>query len=138
MPNLKITIEVTIEKKLEQVWNLWNEPEHIMKWNHASEDWHTVRAENELRVGGKYFYRMEAKDGSIGFDCDAVYIEVLLMKKLEYIGFGDRTVTIHFQAQGEKTRIIETFDIENENPVELQKTGWQAILNNFRKYAESV
>lgn len=138
MSNLKITIEVTIEKKLEQVWNLWNEPEHIMKWNHASEDWHTVRAENELRVGGKYFYRMEAKDGSIGFDCDAVYIEVLLMKKLEYIGFGDRTVTIHFQAQGEKTRIIETFDIENENPVELQKTGWQAILNNFRKYAESV
>lgn len=138
MSNLKITIEVTIEKKLEQVWNLWNEPEHIMKWNHASEDWHTVRAENELRVGGKYFYRMEAKDGSIGFDCDAVYIEVLLMKKLEYIGFSDRTVTIHFQAQGEKTRIIETFDIENENPVELQKTGWQAILNNFRKYAESV
>ena len=109
-----------------------------MKWNHASEDWHTVRAENELRVGGNYFYRMEAKDGSIGFDCDAVYIEVLLMKKLEYIGLGDRTVTIHFQAEGEKTRIIETFDIENENPVELQKTGWQAILNNFRKYAESV
>ena len=138
MSNLKITIEVTIEKKLEQVWNLWNEPEHIMKWNHASEDWHTVRAENELRVGGNYFYRMEAKDGSIGFDCDAVYIEVILIKKLEYIGFGDRTVTIHFQAQGEKTRIIETFDIENENPVELQKTGWQAILNNFRKYAESV
>ena len=138
MSNLKITIEVTIEKKLEQVWNLWNEPEHIMKWNHASEDWHTVRAENELRVGGNYFYRMEAKDGSIGFDCDAVYIEVLLMKKLEYIGLGDRTVTIHFQAEGEKTRIIETFDIENENPVELQKTGWQAILNNFRKYAESV
>lgn len=117
---------------------LWNEPEHIIKWNHASDDWHTVRAENDLKVGGKYFYRMEAKDGSIGFDCEAVYTDVIPGKKLEYIGLGDRTVTIHFEAQGEKTFITETFDAENENPIELQKNGWQAIINNFKKYVESV
>jgi hypothetical protein len=81
---------------------------------------------------------MKAKDGSIGFDCDAVYIDVLLMKKLEYIGLGDRTVTIHFEAQGENTRVIETFDVENKNPVKLQKASWLAIFTNFRIYAESV
>jgi uncharacterized protein YndB with AHSA1/START domain len=138
MNNQKITVEVSIERDIEKVWELWNEPEHIIKWNHASDDWHTVRAENELKVGGKFFYRMEAKDGSFGFDCEAIYTEVEAGKKLEYVGLGDRTVTIHFEIEGEKTQITESFDAENENPIELQKAGWQAILNNFKKYAESI
>jgi uncharacterized protein YndB with AHSA1/START domain len=138
MSNQKITVEVTINKNVEKVWEFWNGPEHILKWNHASEDWHTVRAENELKVGGKFFYRMEAKDGSMGFDCEAKYTEVVEYKKLQYIGMGDRTVTIYFDSEGEKTHIKEIFDAENENPVELQKAGWQAILNNFKKYAELI
>ena len=138
MNNKKITVEVSINKGLEKVWELWNSPEHIVNWNHASDDWHTVRAENELRVGGRFFYRMEAKDGSMGFDCEAKYTEVVDYIKLEYIGMGDRTVTIHFEAVDEKTSIKEQFDAENENPIELQRAGWQAILNNFKKYAESI
>lgn len=133
----KITVEVNINKGIEKVWELWSLPEHIIYWNHASEDWQTVRAENDLRIGGRFFYRMEAKDGSMGFDCEANYTEVIHLKKLEYIGFGDRTVTIFFQSEGEITKITETFDAENENPVDIQKNGWQAILNNFKKYAES-
>lgn len=138
MSNQKITVEVTINKDVEKAWELWNGTEHILNWNHASEDWHTVRAENELKVGGKFFYRMEAKDGSMGFDCEANYTEVIYLKKLEYIGFGDRTVTIFFESIGDSTKITETFDAENENPIELQKAGWQAILNNFKKYAELI
>ncbi len=138
MSNQKITVEVTINKNVEKVWELWNGPEHILKWNHASEDWHTVHAENELKVGGKYFYRMESKDGSMGFDCEAKYTEVIEYKKLQYIGMVDRTVTIYFDSVGEKTHIKEIFDAENENPIELQKAGWQAILNNFKKYAELI
>lgn len=137
MENQKITVQVNVKKDIEHVWELWNEPEHIVKWNHASDDWQTVRAENDLKIGGKFFYRMEAIDGSIGFDCEANYTEVIHLKKLEYIGFGDRTVTIFFESEGENTKITETFDAENENPIELQKNGWQAILNNFKKYAES-
>ena len=138
MTNQKITVEVIIDRAIEKVWELWNSPDHIVNWNHASDDWHTVRAENELRVGGRFFYRMEAKDGSMGFDCEAIYIEVIDFKKLQYTGLGDRIVSIYFDSLEEKTHIKEIFDAENENPIELQKAGWQAILNNFKKYAESI
>ncbi len=137
MSNPRITVEVDVNKGIEHVWEIWNSPEHIINWNHASDDWHTVRAENELRVGGRFFYRMEAKDGSMGFDCEAKYTEVIEFEKLEYVGLGNRTVTIKFNEMSGTTQVIETFEAENENPLELQKAGWQAILNNFKKYAES-
>lgn len=138
MNNQKITVEVSIEKDIEKVWELWNETEHILKWNHASDDWHTVRAENELKVGGKFFYRMEAKDGSFGFDFESNYEVVNEKKELSYIMCDGRRATTIFQKKDMETKITTTFDPESENPIELQKAGWQAILNNFKKYAESI
>lgn len=131
-----ITIEATINAPIDMVWKLWSEPEHITKWNSPSEDWHTPRAENDLRTGGKFLSRMEAKDGSFGFDFGGVYDEV---RENEFIGYtlGDgRKVTVDFTSDGNTTSIVETFDPESENPREMQRAGWQAILDNFKKYAE--
>lgn len=138
MTNQKITVEVIIDRAVEKVWELWNSPDHIVNWNHASDDWHTVRAENELRVGGRFFYRMEAKDKSFGFDFQAVYDRVEENRELTYTMIDDRCCKTIFDIMGESTKITTTFDSENENPIELQKAGWQAILNNFKKYAESI
>ena len=131
-----ITVEILVNAPIEKVWQFWTNPEHITKWNHASEDWHTLRAENDLRMGGKFLSRMEAKDGSFGFDLVGFYDNILTHEKISYTLLDDRTVTILFLPEDGDVKIIETFEAENENSKELQKFGWQAILNNFKNYVE--
>jgi len=133
----KITVSATINALVEKVWKFWNAPEHITKWCSPSEDWHTPRAENDLRKGGKFSSRMEAKDGSFGFDFEGVYDEVKTNELIEYTIGDGRKVKITFTKSGDTTHVSETFDAEDINPVEMQQGGWQAILNNFKKYAES-
>ena len=137
-PLNKITVKTTVQTSIEKVWTLWTEPTHITKWNTASDDWHTPYAENDLRVGGKFLSRMEAKDGSFGFDFGGIYDEVLLHKVIAYTLGDGRKVNITFQGQDNETEITVTFDAETENPIEFQQQGWQAILDNFKKYAEQT
>lgn len=132
-----ITVETTVNAPVEKVWKVWTLPEHIKNWNNASDDWHTPSAENDLRPGGKFSSRMEAKDGSSGFDFEGVYDEVVPQKLISYALGDNRKVKIVFTSKGDQTKVTETFDPENENSLELQKGGWQAILDNFKKYAES-
>lgn len=134
---ISITVEATVNAPLEKVWKLWTTPEHIMKWNNASEDWHTPKAENDLRVGGKFLSRMEAKDGSFGFDFWGIYDEVKTNELIANTLGDGRKMKVVFTPQGNTTIVTETFEAEGENPVELQQQGWQAILNNFKTYAES-
>lgn len=134
--NKVITIESTIDAPVERVWECWTKPEHIVKWNQASDDWHTTRSENDLRVGGKFLSRMEAKDGSFGFDFGGVYDAVDKHKYIEYTMGDGRKVKTTFTASGNKTKIVTDFDAEDTNPVEMQKGGWKAILDNFKKYTE--
>ncbi|WP_010278112.1 SRPBCC family protein [Paenibacillus senegalensis] len=133
---VKVTVEAIVQAPVAKVWSSWTEPEHIMKWSQASEDWHAPHAENDLRVGGKFVTRMEAKDGSMGFDFDGVYDEVKLHQTISYTLGDGRKVEITFVDQGETTKIIETFDAENSHPVDFQQAGWQAILDNFKRYTE--
>jgi uncharacterized protein YndB with AHSA1/START domain len=134
METKKIIVETTVHAAVEKVWEYWTEPTHITKWNTASEDWHTPYAENDLKVGGKFLSRMEAKDGSFGFDFGGVYDDVRLNEGIGYTLEDGRKVTINFIRQGDETKVIETFDAENSNPIEMQEAGWQAILDNFKKY----
>ena len=134
----KITVETTIQAPVAKVWEYWTEPTHIKKWNSASDDWHTPDAENDLRVGGKFHSRMEAKDGSFGFDFGGIYDEVKLHEVIAYTLGDGRKVTITFKAQENVTEVLETFDAETMNSIELQQQGWQAILDNFKKYAEQT
>lgn len=132
----KITVQTVVEAPIEKVWRYWTEPEHLTKWNQASEDWHAPKAENDLRVGGTFLTRMEAKDGSMGFDFGGVYDVV---KEHEQIGYtlGDgRRVDIAFADQGDTTKVVQTFDAETANPVEMQQAGWQAIMDHFKAYTE--
>jgi uncharacterized protein YndB with AHSA1/START domain len=133
----KITVETTVNTPLQNVWDYWTKPEHITKWNAASDDWHTPWAENELRAGGKFRARMEAKDGSFGFDFEGTYDDVQDNKYLEYTIADGRKVQVNFSSQGNSTKVIETFEAENTNSLEMQRGGWQAIMDNFKKYAES-
>jgi uncharacterized protein YndB with AHSA1/START domain len=119
------------------VWKFWTTPADIVKWNNASEDWHTPHAENDLRVGGKFNYRMEAKDGSMGFDFWGIYDKIVINQLIEYTTGDDRKVKIVFTNLDHKTEVVETFESESENSVEMQHDGWQAILDNFKKHAES-
>lgn len=131
-----ITVETLVNVPVDKVWEYWTKPEHITKWNNASEDWHTPHAENDLRAGGKFSSRMEAKDGSFGFDFGGVYDAVNTNEYIEYTIGDGRKVKINFTDENGKTKIVESFDAETENPEEMQKGGWQAILNNFKKYVE--
>ena len=133
----KITIESIISASTKKVWDYYTLPEHITKWNFASDDWHCPKTENDLRVGGKLMSRMEAKDGSFGFDFEAIYDEVVNHKKISYNLTDGRQVTTVFENQNGKTKVTTTFDAETQNLVELQRNGWQAILDNFKKYVES-
>lgn len=133
-----ITVKATVEVPVEKVWDLWNNPEHIVNWNFASEDWHCPKAENDLRVGGKLKSRMEAKDGSFGFDFEGIYDDVKLHERIAYTIGDGRKVTLDFKSNGASTTITEAFEAEGTNPVEMQRQGWQAILNNFKTYAEKV
>ncbi|RII34265.1 polyketide cyclase [Clostridium chromiireducens] len=131
-----ITIKTTVNAQVEKVWKYWTEPEYIKKWNSASEDWYTPLAENDLRVGGIFISRMEAKDGSFGFDFGGIYNEVELYKVIAYTLDDGRKVKIDFIGGEKVTEITETFEAENENSIEMQQSGWQAILDSFKKYAE--
>ena len=137
MEKTVITVESTIEAPVEKVWESWTQPKHIVKWCNASDDWHTPRAENDLRVGGNFVSRMEAKDGSMGFDFGGTYDAVRQNEYIEYTMGDGRKVQITFFPEGEETKVVESFEAESLNPVELQKGGWQAILDNFKKYTES-
>ncbi len=135
----KTTIEIKakIEAPVAAVWKKWTTPEDIVQWNSASEDWHTTKSENDLRPGGKFLSSMEAKDGSMGFDFGGIYDEVQIHKLIEStLGDGRRVRTI-FEDKDGITEVTEIFEAENSHPVELQRNGWQAILDNFKKYAEN-
>lgn len=133
-----ITIEATVNAPIEAVWDVWNKPEHITRWAFASQDWEAPHAENDLRTGGSFKTRMQAKDGSEGFDFEGVYTNVEDEKLIEYDMPDGRHVKITFEKTPEGVKIIETFDPENENSEDSQRAGWQAILDNFKKYTESV
>lgn len=131
-----ITIESTVNAPVEKVWKYFSEPEHITKWCQASDDWHAPYAENDLRKDGRFRTTMAAKDGSVSFDFSGVYTDVQRNTRIAYAMDDGRTVEVNFEAAGEKTKVTETFEAEGENPVEMQREGWQAILNNFKKYTE--
>jgi uncharacterized protein YndB with AHSA1/START domain len=121
----KATVRAVIQAPVEKVWKYWTEPEHITKWNQASDDWHAPRAENDLRVGGKFVTRMEAKDGSMGFDFGGTYDVVKLHEEISYTMGDGRKVEIIFTARGNETEVVETFDAEDIHPVEYQQAGWK-------------
>src|SRR5512133_2213302 len=133
----RITVETVVNAPVEKVWDLWTEPRHIVHWNFASVDWHTTYAENDLRVGGKFLTRMEAKDGTGGFDFTGTYTSMELYKFIEYSIADGRRVRVTFDRKGTGTRVTEIFDTETTNSVDRQQEGWQAILDNFKLYAES-
>ncbi|GAB1452489.1 SRPBCC family protein [Draconibacterium sp.] len=137
MKTNKITIQADIAADIKKAWDYYTQPDHITKWNFASPDWHCPKPENDLRVGGKYSARMEAKDGSWGFDFVAVYDSVVDYKNFIYTLADDRKVTMVFEDFGDKTHVMVTFDAEKENSEEMQRNGWQAILDNFKKYVET-
>jgi uncharacterized protein YndB with AHSA1/START domain len=132
-----ITVEATINAPIEKVWESWTKPEHITQWCHASDDWHAPYADNDAQTGGKFKTTMAAKDGSFSFDFEGVYSNVAQYSLIEY-GLGDgRKVRIEFIGDGDTTKATETFDPETQNPIEMQRGGWQAILDNFKKYTET-
>jgi uncharacterized protein YndB with AHSA1/START domain len=134
----KITVEATVNAPVEKVWKSWIEPDHIVKWNHASDDWHSPWAKADFRVGGSFSARMEAKDGSMGFDFGGVYDVIKPNEYIEYTIGDGRKVQVTFTKQGNAIKVVETFEAENTHPIELQRGGWQAILDNFKKYTESL
>jgi uncharacterized protein YndB with AHSA1/START domain len=137
MNTTKITIKATVVADSKKAWECYTKPEHIVNWNFASDDWQCPSASNDLRVGGKYIARMEAKDGSFGFDFEAIYDEIIVGERLKYTMPDGRQVTVSFDDKGNgTTEVIVTFDAESENPIDMQKNGWQAILDNYKRYAE--
>ena len=131
-----ITVQTNVNGLIEVVWKLWTSPEHVVKWNNASDDWHTPHAENDLKVGGKFKYTMAAKDGTMSFDFEGVYTNIKKHALIAYEMADGRKVKIVFEKDTEAIKITESFDPETENSEEMQKKGWQAILDNFKKYAE--
>ena len=132
----RITVSAIIARPVSHAWKYWTGPEHITGWNAASDDWHCPHAENDLRTGGRFSSRMEARDGSAGFDFGGTYTEVQPQEKITYTMDDGRKCEVLFAEDGNGTRMNVTFDAETENPVEMQRSGWQAILDNFKKYAE--
>ena len=132
-----ITVEAVVKAPVDKVWTYWSEPQHITQWCAASDDWHAPKAENDLRTGGKFSTTMAAKDGSFSFDFGGVYSNVQPKKVIAYDMADGRKVNITFAANGNETKVTETFDPEEENPVDMQRAGWQAILDNFKKYTET-
>lgn len=134
--NASITVEATVNAPVEKVWTYFILPQHITQWYQASDDWHAPRAENDLRKGGRFNIRMAAKDGSAGFDFEGVYDTVEEHKAIAYTLGDGRKVALRFMSEGDKTRIAEEFEAENVHSPELQRSGWQAILDSFKKYVE--
>jgi uncharacterized protein YndB with AHSA1/START domain len=133
---MKITVETKVAAPIDQVWSAWTTPEDIKQWNAASDDWHTTASTVDLRVGGSFSSRMEAKDGSMGFDFGGTYTKVVEHELIE-CSFGDRTMQVEFAAGQDGVSIRETFDAETTHSEEQQRQGWQAILNNFARYVEA-
>ncbi|NQD70556.1 hypothetical protein HP439_07475 [Sphingobacterium shayense] len=133
-----ITIKNIVKNRVETVWNAYNSEEDIKKWNQASEDWHCTSTTNDLRIGGKFRYRMEAKDGSAGFDFEGTYTALDPFARIAYTMNDGRKVEIRFKPKDDATKVTVTFDPESINPAESQREGWQAILNSFKAYVEHV
>jgi len=138
MKKEQITIEATIQANIQKVWDCYTQPQHITQWNFATADWQCPSAENDLRVGGKYKARMEAKDGSWGFDFEAIYDSISTLESFSYTMPDQRKVQVSFQAGTNTCKVVIIFDAETENSIELQRAGWQAILDNFKKYVEQA
>ncbi|HEX6104446.1 MAG TPA: SRPBCC family protein [Gemmatimonadales bacterium] len=134
---MKITVETLVKAPLDRVWDAWNNPADIEQWNTAQEDWHTTRSSVDLREGGKFMARMEAKDGSEGFDFEGTYTRIVPRRTIEYRMSDGREVRVEFAERDGAVLVTETFDPESENPPELQRTGWQAILDNFGRHVEA-
>ncbi|NVK44369.1 MAG: SRPBCC domain-containing protein [Oceanospirillaceae bacterium] len=134
----KITIEATVNSDLQTTWDSYTQPEHITQWNFADDSWHCPWAENDLKVGGKMKSRMEAKDGSFGFDFEGIYDVVEDKQKLVYHLEDGRVVETTFADKGGSVLVTTTFDAETENPIEMQRGGWQMILNNYKKHTEQL
>jgi len=132
-----ITVSTTVNAPIKKVWEYWTKPEHITRWNSASEDWHTPSATNDLKVGGSFSCRMEAKDGSMGFDFGGIYDAIRENEYIEYTLGDGRKVKVTFTAVENGTKLSESFDAETTNSRDMQKAGWQSILDNFKKYTES-
>lgn len=132
-----LTVETTVNAPVEKVWTIWTTPEHITNWNFASDDWHSPQAQNDLREGGQFTYRMESKDGSIGFDFTGTYQKIIEHKEISYTLEDGRSVVVLFIANGNQTTVREMFEPESTHPQEMQQQGWQAILNNFKTYVEA-
>ena len=132
----KITVEALIRASLARVWTCWTEPEHIMRWNAASDDWHCPSATNDLRVGGEFHATMAARDGSFQFDFGGTYTEVVPQQKIASVLGDGRTIVTTFEEMPDGVKVMETFEAESENPLEMQRAGWQAILDRFKKHAE--
>jgi uncharacterized protein YndB with AHSA1/START domain len=132
-----ITVQTTVAAPIEKVWDFWTKPEHIMNWCAASDDWHAPYADNDPRTGGNFKTTMAAKDGSFSFDFGGTYDSVVDHKSMSYTMGDGRTVSVGFEPGQDGVNITETFDPESQNPVEMQRGGWQAILDNFKKYTES-
>lgn len=136
MSDSKITVSAKVNASAIKTWDYYTSPMHIINWNFADSSWHCPYAENDLRVGGIYKARMEARDGSFGFDFEAVYSEITDGEQFKY-GFGGREATVKFNELDNQTEVVVSFDPEDENSIEIQKGGWQAILNNFKSYIEN-
>ncbi len=132
-----ISIEVLVKAEMAAVWHAWTTPEDINQWNAASDDWHTPKSRNDLKVGGTFCYRMEAKDGSAGFDFEGTYTKVVPNACIEYVLGDDRAVSITFEDTGDGIRLMETFEAEDIHTAEQQRDGWQSILENFARHVES-
>lgn len=132
----QITVSSVVAAPIEKVWEFFTEPKHVMQWNHASDDWHSPRAVNYLKVGGVFNYRMEARDGSAGFDFTGTYNEVVRHERIVYTMDDGRKVEETFVSEGAGTKVAVMFDPETINPPSMQRAGWQAILNNFKSYTE--
>ncbi|MCE3294882.1 MAG: Activator of Hsp90 ATPase 1 family protein [Crocinitomicaceae bacterium] len=133
----KVTVQSTIQAPVNKVWKFWNEPEHIKQWAFASDDWHAPEASNDLKVGGRFSTTMAAKDGSFSFEFGGVYDQVEDNKAIRYTMDDGRVTEVSFESENGATKVVEVFDAEDTNPVDMQQSGWQAILDNFKKYVES-
>jgi len=133
----QITVQTTVRATMETVWHTWTEPEHIIKWNSGSKDWHTPKAKNNLIEGGRFISRMEAKDSSMGFDFGGTYTKIVPQEHLAYTLDDGRNVVVDFKKENNTVTISETFQPETQNPDAMQRDGWQAILDNFKKYTEA-
>mgnify|MGYP004705128299 CR=1 FL=1 len=138
MKRKNVTVQTIVNAPIKQVWNAWLEPKHIEQWNAATDDWHTPKAVNDVRVGGRFVYTMAAKDGSVSFDFNGSFEEIIEFKKIVTKLDDDRRVWVTFEEHNKGVQVVETFEIEDENSEELQRLGWQAILDNFKKHVESL